>query len=429
MKIFKRIKYIYLNKGIVILFKLSIIKILNFLKTAIICIFLLPISLLLLVLYPIIKFRFGILHGASFGTYVFDAEYYLRKKSLEKGIIFDFFFFKNKKIQMSTFANKLIYRNITVSYLARFFYLNAKVLGGVNIVITSKFLNRDPEDIFAKTSTQLALTNEEHIEGNLFLKKIGVSKGQKYICLVTRDSAYKKTISSLMGWSLKIWDHHNYRNSDIDDYKLAVNFLLDRGYFVIRMGNVVEKKLKIDHKNFLDYASSDLKSSFLDFFLLGNSYFNLVSEAGLKDISYVYNVPYVFVNCPFPKITINWHKSVFIYKKFKSRKLNRYLTFTELDKKMSLNNELNKNKKEGSYNYIHVHELDSDIEIINNTPEEIQMATKEILSRMEKNLWNDPLSDLEQKFWSIFPFDPRLHSVKSRSRLCNEYIVKNSNLL
>lgn len=427
MRIFKRIKYIYTNKGFVTLFKLSIISILNFLMTVIVCIFLSPISLLLLVLYPIIKIRFGILYGASFGTYVFDTEYYLRKKSLQKGIIFDFFFPKNK-IPTSAFADKLVFRNFNILYIARFFYLNAKVLGSINTVILNKSPCRDPDDIYSKTKTQLTFSNKELIDGNLFLEKIGVTKGQKYICLVARDSAYKKSISGLFERPLEDLIH-NYRNSNIDDYKLAVNFLLDRGYFVIRMGNVVEKKLKIDHKNFLDYASSDLKSSFLDFFLLGNSYFNLVSEAGIKDVSYIYNVPYVFVNCPFPKITINWHKSVFIYKKFKSRKLNRYLTFSEFDKKMDINNDVNKTKIVGSYGYVCFSNNDLDIEIIDNTPEEIKMATKEMLLRMEKNLWKDSYSDLESKFWNNFPFDSILHSVKNRSRVCNEYIVKNSNFL
>ena len=341
----KRIKLKYQNEDFFSFFKFLILKLIAIFNTCFFCSVVFPISFLLLILYPIIKVRFGPIAAAVFGTYIFDTEYYLRKKTLTKKKYFDFFYFKNK-VPINSFLDKLVIRNLKISPFFKYFYYNATILGNINkVYLNSSYKDkrlktcRDPDDVYFNTKTQLNFYEKEISEGNFFLKKIGVSNDQKYVCLIVRDAAYKKTLSRFFSIDTADRHMHNYRDSKIDDYKSAVKYLLEKGYFVIRMGNVVEKKLEIDDKCFFDYSCSNLKTSFLDIFLVGNSYFNLVSESGLKDVSYVYNVPFCFVNCPFPKITQNWKsKSIFIYKKFKSKSLNRNLTFNEIKFKMDVNN-------------------------------------------------------------------------------------------
>ena len=58
------------------------------------------------------------------------------------------------------------------------------------------------------------------------------------------------------------------------------------------------------------------------------------------------------------------------------------------------------------------------------------MATvEEMVLRLEENSWGEELSDLEKKFWEIFPFDPDFHCKKTRSRISKQYIVNNQELL
>ena len=39
-----------------------------------------------------------------------------------------------------------------------------------------------------------------------------------------------------------MWNYHEHRNFDIDDFNSMMNLLIDRGYYVVRMGRDVKKK-------------------------------------------------------------------------------------------------------------------------------------------------------------------------------------------
>ena len=49
--------------------------------------------------------------------------------------------------------------------------------------------------------------------------------------------------------------YHNYRNSSIDSYAKAANWLQSepRSAFIIRTGKFADKKLVLSNKNYIDY--------------------------------------------------------------------------------------------------------------------------------------------------------------------------------
>ena len=61
------------------------------------------------------------------------------------------------------------------------------------------------------------------------------------------------------------WSHHEYREFDIDLFRDTVEYLVKENYFVIRVGSLVNKELKIINENFLDYSTSGNVSDFLIF--------------------------------------------------------------------------------------------------------------------------------------------------------------------
>ena len=65
---------------------------------------------------------------------------------------------------------------------------------------------------------------------------MGIEDKDKFICLYVRDKKYLKTQFSNNDWS-----YHDYRNADIDNFMLAAEKLTKIGYFVIRIGSMVEK--------------------------------------------------------------------------------------------------------------------------------------------------------------------------------------------
>ena len=61
------------------------------------------------------------------------------------------------------------------------------------------------------------------------------------MCLLVRDGAYQlKKISA----RYRDWHYHDYRHTDIDKFILAAEELTKRGYYVFRMGVIVEKPFK-----------------------------------------------------------------------------------------------------------------------------------------------------------------------------------------
>ncbi len=423
-KIFSKYKELLLFKFICFIVSKLFKLIMNFL----ICFLITPLSLILYLIYPFIKVRFGVIHNNVFGHYLFDTEFFLRKKKLTKEKTYDLFFFHNN-FKVNTFWDKVIKRNFRINSIFKFFFLNSNLFfGGKNSLILNEITTRDTEDIFYRTKPQLNFTKEEIVNGKNFLKSIGLKENQKFVCVLNRDPFYKKNFVGQYSKGIN-WDVHNFRNSDIDTYIPAIEFLLKKNYFVLRVGKGVSKKLKIDHKNFLDYSSSNLRNDFLDIFLMSNSYFNLVSESGLLTVSLLYNVPICFVNMGVIKGTQVWHeKQIAIYKKIWSNEKKNYLSLKEIKFLSDINN--HKDKKIQSYNSINFWENDERYSIHDNTPQEILDVTIEAEDIISNNAWKTRnKSKLEIDFWRNFSYDKNVHGPKIRSCVGNQYLQDNKYLL
>ena len=94
------------------------------------------------------------------------------------------------------------------------------------------------------------------------LAKLNVDKNARIVCIHVRDSAFHSDKK-----------RKNYRklnkekNANIENYYEAINYLLDKGYYVFRMGLVAEKKMQIFREKFFDlpYLISSSEIEFLNF--------------------------------------------------------------------------------------------------------------------------------------------------------------------
>ena len=91
---------------------------------------------------------------------------------------------------------------------------------------------------------------------------MGIPKDAKIVCLIVRDQEYLKK-----KFPDRNYDYLNFRNCNIQNFKEAIKIATDNGYYVFRMGEVVESKLKINDSKFIDY-SSHYRTDFLDIFSL-----------------------------------------------------------------------------------------------------------------------------------------------------------------
>jgi len=166
------------------------------------------------------------------------------------------------------------------------------------------------------------------------------------------------------------------RNGNILDYKAAIDFLIESGYRVVRIGD----KSAADIKGLIeecgpmlfDYAHSDIKSEMIDAFLLSQCAFFIGLASGPASIPSVFNVRSCNVNW-FNASTGPWfvEGDLVTIKKFRYKSDNRLVKFPDLFKPpYSMNPSVTMMDAHGVY-------------MEGSTEEEILETVKEFLSGAE----------------------------------------------
>jgi len=380
------------------------------------------------------KIKFGTSDFARIGgIYVLD--WYISEKKANNNKSLDIFFYTDKNKQTNKQWLKMWKKNVfllNVPHIIIRSIIRVKKFKFINNIIDNIPVNLKYPDLsnFFKTKsksliknhnhrlkcvlnnkqTNISFTTEEIQKGKEFLDKIGIHNN-KYICINNRDNKYLYTRFKNYDWK-----YHDYRNFKIDDYEETVNFLIDKGFFVIRLGSEAEGHLNIDSKKYFDYSLSEYQSDFLDIYLSSQCYFFISSDSGISAIPEIFRIPVVYINKTFLNEIHRWNiKSLFIFKKFYSKKYERFLNFEEVWK-----------LKFGDFD--HDKNMDTNqISIQNNSPKEIKKVSEEMLNFLEKNFQYSEHDELIQnKFWDIFAPN------NLRSNFCRigrDYLYKNKSLL
>jgi len=362
-----------------------------------------PLFILIILISP-----FAIIRIGKFGTYLFGnlaaiPELYCctrdeRKASNGKHHI-DLFFFKINDYVSNKQLKKMWKKELV--------FLPALILQpihNINIFI-SKFIpqlkkhdinneilnnnNRDTKNLFEKYQTHLKFNKDEEENGKKILKQLGLPVNAKFVCIGVRDRAYSN--KSRPKKELGFWDYHNFRDGNIDDFILSAEEIVKRGYWVFRIGKTVEKKLGQTNPKIIDYASSDLRSDFMDIYIQAKCSFCLSLSSGLDQVSYVFRKPVAHIEpMLFNFFSFN-PKHVTLFRHFFLKKENRNLSISEI---FSHNLAFAKYAKEYE---------NKGVELKHNSAEEIRDLAIEVLERYEgKWVENSKDKELKQKFWKIY---------------------------
>jgi len=234
--------------------------------------------------------------------------------------------------------------------------------------------------------------NNENQNGFNFLKKIGFDVDKdKFICLTIRDDGYKKKVMTHNFMDPEYWKYHNFRDANIKNYYDVSRELLDKGYWVIRMGKFTNNKMTINHNKFLDYSFSTYRDDFLDIWLMANCFFSISNSTGIDEVAKMFRKPIVFTDMSFYHLpNLNLH-SITCFKKMIYSKSKKLISLKEMIK----NNYMEFSRTE--------HFQENGIELIDNSHEEIV----ETVLEMEKNLTNElnqskETLGLNEKFLKIY---------------------------
>ena len=168
--------------------------------------------------------------------------------------------------------------------------LNLAFPGG-SIIDLGSGTDRDVGNLLDRTSPSLKFSDREIRKGNKFLESIGLPKGARFVCLTVRDSSYLASVYPQNDWS-----YHDYRNSSIINYVPAVEELTRRGYYVFRMGAVVDGQLLTQNPMVIDYAFNGMRTEFLDIFLGAHCSFCVSTGTGFDAVPFSFRRPIVYVN-------------------------------------------------------------------------------------------------------------------------------------
>ena len=149
--------------------------------------------------------------------------------------------------------------------------------------------------------------------------------------------------------------------------------------------------MNIVHDQFLDYANSNYQEDFLDIWLMANCFFTISGDTGLDEICKIFRKPIVHLNYAY------FHEPVLATHAQTSFKLLRYKNSKKF---INLREIINKNIIEFHRSE---HFEDSNIELIENEPNEISEAVFEMENKLQNN-WTYTKQDilLQRKFFNIF---------------------------
>mgnify|MGYP001215022705 CR=1 FL=1 len=388
----------------------------------------LPLSLLIAIfvmaLRPFFIIRFCFIPDVRVGHLLHDIAVYLIERDLQKKnktkLPFDVFCFGDPKFTSNNFikekwSKKLFVVTphivIPVKKILKLFceILNYKNFHEIYLASNSSY-NTNILNLVNNSSYLLEFSDMEKKKGELILQKLGIPKGEKYILLIIRDVNYLKTIFPNNDWSY--WD---YRNQNIENFLELINDLVNKGYYVVRLGKNVSKELSLKHPKIIDYPYSDHTSDFFDIYLCANCYFCITTDTGINFACKIFNRPMLGIEYPTFEPNIVHHCDLITLPMFYDENNKKILTLDELLKKV---------EDPKIFNSMTLKKFN--LKLIHNTSEEIKNAGADMIKHLSKS--NDNYDD-QNKFWDriVSHSNSKTNSIykgKIKAKVCKSFYTK-----
>jgi len=195
--------------------------------------------------------------------------------------------------------------------------------------------------------------------GRNTLASAGVPRDAWFVCLHVRGAEFFNVHRTL----------HNALNAQISDYLTAIEEVVQRGGWVVRMGNPKMAPLP-PLRNVLDYPHTPIRSDWMDVYLAADCRFFLGTSSGLCYVAQDYGVPCLLTNW-WPPAQRPWQPGdIFIPKLHRREETGEFLTLQE-----SLQEPF------GYCNSVEYLRESHDLIVVDNDPEDIRAAVVEMFAR------------------------------------------------
>jgi putative glycosyltransferase (TIGR04372 family) len=147
----------------------------------------------------------------------------------------------------------------------------------------------------------------------------GMTPDDWYVCLHLRDGSFYGEARGL---------GQSHRNSDIENYRAAIEYITGLGGWVIKLGAKDSPKLP-SMPRVIDYARSSYKSGLMDLSLIRGARLFIGTTSGLTNVPISFGIPAALVNCISTDAQL-WHRLVRFTTKQIILKNGRAVAQTEL---------------------------------------------------------------------------------------------------
>lgn len=312
--------------------------------------------------------KVGFLHANRIGHFSANTEIYILKKKKFKIKSLDLFYLGRGGISNNFLKNLWKEKLIILPYwLLRCSDLIIRATR-LKKKFSCNFFSNTDRDLYGLYNAYPPVLNSNCFkpEKSKFLKKNYIKENDKIVCLNVRDSSYLE----------KIYDpkfhntgYHNFRDSNPENFKPTILFLLKKGFKVIRVGVTKKNYLDIKHKNYFDRSYTKNRDDFTDVYLASRCNFCISTGSGFDGLVRIFRKPILFVNLV----------PLLYFHSFSNNDLTISKHIVLNKKKLSIKDSIEKNlayfQDTNSY-------IKNNITLVENSSLEIKEATIEIINRI-----------------------------------------------
>jgi len=241
----------------------------------------------------------------------------------------------------------------------------------------------------------LSLPAEKLQNGYEVLARLSVPKGAWFCGLHNRSVANNSPSA---------------RNADLLSYELAIKAITAQGGYVVYLGDDDPPADWTSRFNFINYSGSQLRSDWMDIFILAEGNFLIGMGSGPGVVPMCFGKPAVLVNWAPMGARHCSHDDILLPKQYRLKSQNRFLTMSE----------------RMSSQFGHQDSLESlafmGIEVIDNSPDEIADAVIEMMDQLFEKM-NAPLSPPEIAAQERFSNESLMHNLYP-ARLARNFIER-----
>lgn len=204
-----------------------------------------------------------------------------------------------------------------------------------------------------------SLTPTDREEALRLWSRLGIPADAPVVVLHNRESGWRPTLT-----------YHSYRNADIERCLPAIDYLLNRGYYVVRIGDRSVKPLPSLSDRLLDMPFHPLYHPSVELYCTAMCRFFISVPSGPLSFAVAFNKPVVWVNSPIASYHWGNPQDLLVPKKYYSHRLKRFLTCAEIVTSPLID-------------FVRTEEFSRfGVELYENTPEELLSSVQEMDARL-----------------------------------------------